>query len=503
MSGPSAVDFARLSPLAWGRLSLRQLERPRHLAAIERALLRVATGETKRLVVLAPPRHGKSVTSAVLFTSWFLGTYPDRRVAVVSHTEELAASFGRRARDMLGEHGAKTFGVRVRDDVKAAGRWDLASPHVGGFLAAGVGGGLTGKGFDLVVLDDVVKSNVEAYSEATRKSTRQWYATTLRTRLQPGGAIVVLQTLWHEDDLASSLIRASEDGTGEKFEVLRLPAIAEEDDAIGRAPGEALWPEVMPLEALLQARKACLVDGGERAWSALWQQRATPSEGAVFKSSWWEGRRYTWTSPTHVQVGSEPPVAVGALRITAALDVALSTKTSADYTACVVIGRATDGRVFVLDVLRKKLEAPELVREVRAFALVRWRAPAIHIERAGVGLAIVQQARAAGLPVLEVAVDRDKVSRALPLAAAFEGGKLVLPERAPWLAELERELLEFPGGRHDDQVDALAHAWAAEAIPKYPGIFCSDGSDPDPGGWSGDLGGTRHLDGLERPIRLW
>lgn len=456
----SPVELARLSPLAWGRYALRgRIARPRHLAFIERALLRVATGATRRLMIFAPPRHAKSVTVSQVFTSWLLGSLPNRRVAVVSHTEELAASWGRRARDMLAEHGRSVFGVSVRRDASAAARWDLAPPHEGGFVGAGVGGPLTGKGFDLVVLDDCVKNAEEAYSEAQRARLWDWYTTTLRSRLEPSGAIVILQTRWHEDDLAGRLLREAEEGRGEQWEVIRLPALAEEGDVLGRRAGEPLWPERVPLEELEAARAA----SGSVVWSALWQQRPRAAEGSIFKRAWLTNR-YTWWDTEAVQVGSRPPVARDSLRIFASVDVALSTRTSADYTVCAILGQQAEGPVLLLDLLRKKVEAPDLVRELRSFAIDYWKASAIYVERAGVGLAIVQAARDAGLPILEVQVDKDKVSRALPLAAALEGGRFLLPAAAPWLEVVEEELLGFGGGaRHDDVVDALSQGWAAAA----------------------------------------
>lgn len=488
-------ELARAAPLEWGRYcSDGRFESPRHLAFIEHQLLRIADGSCKRLMIFAPPRHGKSDTSSMLFAGFYLGTFPDRRVAVVSHSEELAATHGRRARDMLVEHGRLIFGVSVRQDVKAASRWDLAPPHRGGFLAVGVNGTLTGKGFDLIIFDDVLKDSNEADSEAYRRSLKAWYTTTARSRLQPGGAIIHLQTRWHEDDLAGWLLEEAKKGTGEQWEVLRLPAVAEDDDPLGREPGEALWPERMPLAELEAAR---LGAGGadSRAWTALWQQRPRPQGGALFKGEWLASR-YAWVdsdwnkphvtgvlpgSPGFkaVQIGSEPPIDLSLIKKIAAVDVALSTRTTADYTVIAILGQLPDGRVILLDLLRRRMEAPDLVRSLKEFAIGKWGCAAIYVERAGVGLAIVQEARKT-LPILEVAADKDKVSRALPLAAAMEAKRFLLPVATAtnqWLVTLVDELLAFPQGRHDDQVDALSHGWTALNKPR-----------PTAGGMSGILG---------------
>jgi predicted phage terminase large subunit-like protein len=487
------VELARLSPLAWGRYALRgRIERPKHLALIEKHLLRVATGATKRLMVFAPPRHAKSVTCSQVFTSWLLGVFPNKRIAVVSHGEDLATSWARKARDMLGEHGQTVFGVRVREDVKAAGRWELAPPHEGGFFAAGVGGPLTGRGFDLIILDDVVKNAEEAYSELQRKRTLDWYQTTLRSRLQPGGAIIHLQTRWHEDDLAGRLLADAREGRGEMWETIVLRAIAEEDDLLGRKPGEALWPEFMPLEELLQAKvgSGSFAATGENAgiggsvtWAALWQQRPSPAEGSIFKREWFANRFTWWDASGAVQIGSKPPITRESLRIIASVDVALSTKTAADYTVCAILAQEErGGPVLLLDLLRKKMEAPDLVRELRSFAIDEWGAAGIYIEKTGVGLAIVQAAREAGLPIFEVAVDKDKISRALPLAAACAAGDFLLPaaNTAPWLDVALDELLGFGGGaRHDDVVDALSQGWAAMASLSS-GWFLGASSSPRP-----------------------
>ena len=214
-----------------------------HLELLNRKLVDLAAGQIRRLLVTMPPRHGKSELCSVYLPAWYLGNYPERRIILASYESDFAASWGRRVRDVLEQHGQHLFEVSLRADSAAAYRWDLDG-YTGGMIAVGVGGAATGRGADLFIIDDPVKSPEEAQSQTMSRRIWDWYRGVARTRLEPGGAMLLIMTRWSEDDLAGRLLA---DRDGEAWEVLNLPALAEDDDPIGRVPGEALWPERFPL----------------------------------------------------------------------------------------------------------------------------------------------------------------------------------------------------------------------------------------------------------------
>lgn len=424
-------------------------------------LMRVERGEIKRLIVMMPPRHSKSETTTVKFPAWYLGRNPDKRVIIASHTAALALRFSMRARNDLAQFGPEVFGVGVDPNSSAMYRWDVLDREAppgrppGGMIAAGIGGPITGMGAHLAIIDDPVKGPEDANSQVQRDNVWDWYRFVLRTRLQPGAAVILVLTRWHEDDLAGRLLRAAEqDPTADQWTVLRLPAIAEENDPLGRAQGEALWPEQYDEAALAQIRASV----GSYVWAALYQQRPLPAGGGVFKREWfryWEKDGDEW----YVLLRPEGPQRVPVSRCWrfAVVDLAASTKETADYTVVSTWAVTPNRDLLLLDVVRTRMEGPDQRHLIRS-TWERWRPSFIGIERAGYQLTMVQEMRRQGLPVRELHADRDKVARALVAAARYEGGTVYHPVSAPWLEEWERELLTFPAGAHDDQVDTASYA---------------------------------------------
>ncbi len=230
------------------------------------------------LVIEAPPRHGKSEFISKYLPAWYLGTFPDRRVILTSYEANYARSWGRKSRELLYQHGGEVFGVGVSKSQDSAIDWDIAE-HTGGMQTAGVGGPITGKGADLLIIDDPIKNAEEAVSESIRDNHWDWWQSVANTRIEPGGCCIIIATRWHEDDLSGRLIKASEDGSGMPVRRLRLPAIAEEDDPIGRQEGEALWPYRWPLvkHDRLGRLRDCLeakrLSTDLYWWLSLYQQR--------------------------------------------------------------------------------------------------------------------------------------------------------------------------------------------------------------------------------------
>lgn len=268
------------SPAKLGALSLRTWQTPPHLRAVNKRLVKLATGKIDRLCVAMPPRHGKSLLISQYFPAWFLLVYPWKRVILCSYEADFAAQWGRKVRDVVTQWG-RAFGVSVAADSKAADRWEIAGEG-GGMQTAGVGGPVLGKGADLLILDDLTKNAQEALSETHRAKTWDWLMSTALTRLEPGGAVVNVQQRWHPEDVTGQLL-ASETA---RWDVLTLPAIAEADDPLGRKPGEALWPARYPLAEL--ERKRALHPGW---FAAQYQQKPKALTGAVFPYDWldWPG----------------------------------------------------------------------------------------------------------------------------------------------------------------------------------------------------------------------
>lgn len=440
-----------------------------HLLLLNRVLMAAAAGEpwAQRVIIQMPPRHGKSEFVSGYFPAWYLGMFPDRKVILTSHGDDLAQFYGQRNRDLLTQYGPELFGVRVRGDSAAKGRW-LIQRRRGYMASVAMGGSITGRGGNLIIIDDPVKNDVDALSPTMRERNKNTYRSTLRTRLEEPGAIIVIQTRWHTDDLAGWLQAESD----EDWLVINLPAIAEQDEAIylpddpdtpawTRRAGEPLCPELRSLDDLLAAQKA---QGGPQGawWLALYQQRPTPMGGGILKPE--QFRRFTRVEGGYLLDDPAGPRLVSALSAPrfATMDLATSIKTQADYTVVGVF--ATDGSdLLVLDVIRNRWEGPDLPRV--AHRIYQTHRPAyIGVESVGFQTSVVQDLRRGNpadgrppMPVKAIQPHGDKIARALTLAARMGSGSVYVPDRAPWLAALEAEMVEFPKGKHDDQVDVLAY----------------------------------------------
>lgn len=441
------AEMARRNLTLYKRLMYRQYEHAPHLAALDRALQDVTryveTGGREgvgRLVVEMPPRHGKTLTVSRLYPTWHLGRNPEHRVMLVSYGATLAQKNSRMARNLIASpRYHDTFGLALDAGSAAADAWDLAG-HEGGCDAMGITGGATGKGAHLLIIDDPIKSRAEAESQTYRDNTWDAFTDDLYTRLEPGGAIVVMMTRWHQDDLVGRLLREQ---PGEWVR-LRLPALAEQGDPLEREIGAALWPWRYPADVLAATKQTL----GEYAWSALYQQAPTPAEGGIFKRAWFE--------PLCTYV----PAIQYAVRF---WDLAMSEKTSADYTAGVKIGVGGDGQYYVLDVARRQVDWGELVGWMASVMLLDGPEVTQGIEEKGYMTRAIQELNADprlhSYAVFGYAVDTDKLTRALPYAARCSAGQVHVVE-GHWTGDYLDELCSFPQGTHDDQVDASSGAWS-------------------------------------------
>ena len=393
------------------------------------------SGRPLRLIVSLPPRHGKSELLSHWTPVWFLANWPHKRVGLASYAAEPAEQWGRLARDSVIENESG-LGIRVRDDLSKVGRWQLTTG--GGMMTVGVGGPFTGYGFDLLIIDDPVKNREEANSPTQRQHLWDWWRSTARTRLEPGGSIIVVTTRWHEDDLIGRLLGdeyTEEQAAGDRWEHIRLPALAEEDDPVGRPLDAPLWPERYDASALAALR----VSVGPQEWPGLFQQRPSHEGGSIFRDDWW-------------LLGDVPEPGDGP--VFQFWDTAFKTGQQNDYSVCCTMTTTPNGYA-VLDVWRDRVEYPDLLRAMQAQAEDH-NPSAIFVEDAASGQSVVQSLRReTRLPVLPVKPIGDKVLRANRVTGTVEAKKITLPRTAPWLQAFREELAAFPNGVHDDQVDAF------------------------------------------------
>jgi predicted phage terminase large subunit-like protein len=443
-----------------------------HLLELNDALLRVAAGEVLRLAVTMPPRHGKSELISRYLPAWYLGRFPDRQVMLASYEASFAASWGAKARDLLEGFGPSLFGVAVSDASAAKDEWRIAGRD-GVMVTSGLKGGITGKGAHLLIIDDPVKDAESAQSKTKRDAAWDWWVSTARPRLMPStrtapaGAVIVVMTRWHEDDLVGRLLEHQEDG--DQWEVLNLPALAEDDDALGRPAGAALCPELFDERDLDSTRRAI----GSYWWASLYQQRPAPAEGLLFKD---EHFRYWTPSQTpdgetlimlHKLDGEAHPIPVHKLTKFQTADIAASSKTTADYTVVSTFGRTPDGEIVVLDVARRRFDLLDVPGFIDGEHEKHGRPP-LWVEDFGHGFGVVQALRRRGIAVHGAKPIGDKVTRAMDAVARYEAHDVFHPRTAAWLGDFEAEMKAFPSGANDDQVDTVAYA--AIVLPKVTAV---------------------------------
>ncbi len=420
-----------------------------HLRLLLKALGDLGPGQG--LIVNLPPRHGKTEAIRAMLER-YVGMHPARNIITASYTARLAQATSRSVRNAVMTHVAfrAAFAVRLARDSASASTWHTEAG--GAFLAVGVGGSVTGFGAHLLVIDDPVKSREQAESQVFRERALDWLRADVMTRLAPEAKAILVQTRWHTHDPAGYVLeQLGEEGFGGlSWSSLVLPAIAEEDDPMGREIGEALWPSHFDLPRLENIRTTL----GPYDWAALYQQQPFTKGGAIFR----EPARY-----------EEPHLEN--VRLIAALDTASSKASSADYTALVVLavyGSGLDLKADVLEVHRARLDLLEiaaLVREIQE----RFACPVI-VEETAQSQPIIRYMRSERLRIELARPVGDKWTRAQPLAAAWNAGKVRLPVSAPWLATYLAELTAFigRGDSHDDQVDATAYAWLAATKQRTP-----------------------------------
>ena len=432
---------------------------PPHLRYMSNELLRVMfdPAAPKRIMVLAPPRHAKSTLISLALPTWFLDTFPERNVILSSYEATFAYKWGGKVRDAIDLH-KDYLRIRTRQDVAARQMWELApkcadgAPGGGGMVTAGVGGPLTGHGAHLLIIDDPHKNWAEANSKTYQDKIWDWYTGTARDRLEPGAIVVLAMQRWCEADLAGRIQKAAEED-GEAWAVVRLPALAEDSDPLGRAPGEALWPERYDVASFEAVRRAL----GSYKFSAKFQQDPKPDEGQIFKRS--RFRYFREANGNYELIGPDGVRSVPRDECWRfqTCDPAATTKETNDYFALLdVIVTPTNDLLFS-GMLREHIQTTQHLATMRS-AFERFAPAWQGVENKTFGLNIIQQLIEDGLPVRPLKADVDKVARARGLEARYEVGAVYHRTGAAFVEAFEDELLAFPNGAHDDQVDVAAYA---------------------------------------------
>lgn len=414
-----------------------------HHKRMARAFERVARGDLKRLIINMPPRHTKSEFASYLLPAWFLGNYPHKKVIQTSHTAELAVGFGRKVRNLVDSEAYKAVfpNLGLQADSKAAGRW--ATNAGGDYFAIGVGGAVTGKGADLLIIDDPHSEQEAALAEINPDiydKTYEWYTSGPRQRLQPGGSIVIVMTRWSKRDLTGQVIKSAAQRGGDEWEVIEFPALL--------PSGRPLWPEFWS-KIELDTLKLELPNS---KWQAQYQQNPVSESSAIVKREWWQ----MWEE-------DDPPWCEFTLM---AWDTAFEKNNRADYSACTLWGvfykeddtGKTQANIILLNAFRDRMEFPELKqRAIEEYK--EWEPDSVIIEKKATGAPLIYEMRAMGIPVQEFTPSRgnDKISRLNAVSDLFASGRVWAPN-TQWAEAVIDEVASFPAGEHDDYVDSVSLA---------------------------------------------
>ena len=417
----------------------------RHHARMAEAFERVARGECKRLIINMPPRHTKSEFASYLLPAWFLGQFPHKKIIQTSHTAELAVGFGRKVRNLVDQDAYHAIfpDLHLSSDSKAAGRWNTSKG--GDYFAIGVGGAVTGKGADLLIIDDPHSEQEAALAETNPDiydKTYEWYTSGPRQRLQPGGAIVIVMTRWSLRDLTARVLKASAQRGGDEWEVIEFPA--------EMPSGNPLWPEFWPPEELAALKEEL----PNSKWMAQYQQQPTSETSAIVKREWWR----TW------EKDDPPPVDF----IVQSWDTAFEKTNRSDYSACTTWGvfyhpdesGVSQANIILLNAFRDRMEFPTLKRKA-VEQYEEWEPDSLIVEKKASGSPLIYEMRAMGIPVQEFTPTKgnDKITRLNAVSDLFASGMVWAPDRS-WAEAVIDEVASFPAGEHDDYVDSVSLALA-------------------------------------------
>jgi len=408
-----------------------------HHKKISDAFNRIQSGDLKRLIINMPPRHTKSEFASYFLPAWMIGNKPNLKIIQATHTAELAIRFGRKAKTLMDSDEYKElFSTRLREDSKAAGRWETNGG--GEYFAVGVSGAVTGRGADLLIIDDP-HSEQDVNSQTAFDNAWEWYTSGPRQRMQPGGAIVLVMTRWSTKDLTAQLVNAAaKESKADQWEVIEFPAILPNDKPV--------WPEYWKIEDLLAVKASA----GIAKWNAQYMQNPTAEEGAILKREWWQDWDKDYLPALQHVIQS--------------YDTAFLKKETADYSAITTWGvfQENEGdpqHLILLDAMKERLEFPEL-RRVAKEQYDYWQPETVLVEAKASGLPLTYELRQMGIPVVNFSPSKgnDKHSRVNSVAPLFESGMIWAPKAKEFAQEVIEECASFPYGDHDDLVDSTTQA---------------------------------------------
>ena len=433
----------------------------RHHKIIAEKFNKIADGTLKRLIVNMPPRHTKSEFASYLFPAYIMGKNPQTKIIQTSHTAELSQRFGRKTKQLIDSSDYKEVfpETMLQADSKAAGRWDTSAG--GEYFAAGVGGAITGRGADLLIIDDP-HSEQDALSETAMEGAYEWYTSGPRQRLQPGGAIVLVMTRWSTIDLTGQLLKAQVEPKADQWEVVEFPAIMES--------GKPTWPEYWKINELESVKASLAIS----KWNAQWMQKPTSEEGAILKREWWNVYDKEDIPPLHHVIQS--------------YDTAFLKKETADYSAITTWGifypnEDSPANLLLLDAIKGRYEFPEL----RRLALQQydyWKPESVIVEAKASGLPLTYELRQMDIPVINFTPSKgnDKHARVNAVAPLFESGMIWAPDQK-FAEEVVEECAAFPNGDHDDLVDSTTQAimrFRQGGLIGHPEDYIDEKKDPKP-----------------------
>jgi predicted phage terminase large subunit-like protein len=408
----------------------------KHHQIIANKFNRLAEGKIKRLIINMPPRHTKSEFASFLLPAWMVGRDPKLKIIQSTHTTELAVRFGRKAKTLMdSEEYKQVFKTRLREDSQAAGKWE--TQQGGEYYAAGVGSAITGRGANLLIIDDP-HSEQDALNMQALERAYEWYTSGPRQRLQPGGAIVLVMTRWNTKDLTGALLQAQKEAKADQWEVVEFPAIL--------PSGKPVWPEYWKLEEL----EAVKASAGVQKWNAQYMQNPTSEEGAIIKREWWNDWEPDYIPTLHHVIQS--------------YDTAFMKKETADYSAITTWGvfyknEDSGPQLILLDAVKDRLEFPEL-RRIALEQYNYWKPESVIVESKASGLPLTYELRKMGIPVINYTPSKgnDKHTRVNSVAPLFESGCIWAPKNKEFAQEVIEECAAFPYGDHDDLVDSMTQA---------------------------------------------
>ena len=407
-----------------------------HHKIINKKFNDLAEGKIKRLIINMPPRHTKSEFASYLLPAWMIGKNPKLKIIQATHTADLAIDFGRKTKNLVDEPSYRElFPTRLQEDSQAAGKWK--TEQGGEYFAAGVGGAITGRGADLLIIDDPHKEQDIRGDGKSFEKAMNWYTAGPRQRLQPGGSIVIVMTRWSTKDVTGQLLKAQGEEGSDQWEVVELPALLPN--------GKPVWPEFWTSEELLKTKASIPVSN----WNAQYMQSPTGDEGALIKREWWQDWKHK----------NPPPVDY----IIQSYDTAFTKGTKSDYSAITTWGvfeTEEDGQnIILLDAFKDRYEFPEL-RRVAYQQYLDWKPDMVIIEAKASGLPLTHELRQMDIPVINFTPSRgnDKHVRVNSVAPLFESGKIWAPMHEHFAQEVVEECASFPFGEHDDYVDSTTQA---------------------------------------------